>query len=95
MARNVDDDLNRGFDAGNYANAYETHDYDHAIACLSMNRSEAYIDAFTLGFFSSYEVDEMGEHADTYIAVWCGPNGRRCKEIGIALPDSLTSEENE
>lgn len=65
--KNIDRDISNGFDAGNYANAYETQDYEHALAKLSMNRTSEYVAAFTLGFFSSYELDEMGEHGEPTI----------------------------
>ena len=84
-----DNVLSAGFDAGNYANAYETTDYDRAVASLSMNRSEAYIAAFTLGFFSSYEPDEMGEHADTYLGALQSDFGRRCVELGYVDPEEI------
>lgn len=79
-----DDDISHGFDRGNYANAYETTDYDHAIASLSMNRSAEYVAAFTLGFFSLYEPHEMGEHEDTYLDA-LALVGNRAKQLGIAI----------
>lgn len=77
-----DTELARGFDAGNYANAYETTDYDAALARLSMNRTEAYVVAFTLGFFSSYEPSEIGEHEQTFTIALMSEHGRRCVELG-------------
>lgn len=77
--------LSRGFDAGNYASAYETTSYNYAVASLSMNRSAAYLAAFTLGFFSSYELSEMGEHADTYTDALNSVHGRRCIELGYVM----------
>jgi hypothetical protein len=81
---NVDLDtvLSRGFDAGNYAAAYETTDYDDAIARRSMNRCAAYVAAFTLGFFGSCEPHEMGEHEDTYREALASEHGKRCVELG-------------
>lgn len=85
MSKRTDEQIHRGFEAGNYANAYETTDYSKAIASLSMNRSKAYVAAFTLGFFGSYEPHEIGEQHqpacnDAWILV-----GKRAKELGIAV----------
>lgn len=77
-----DEQLSRGFDAGNYAYAYETTDYDWAIARRSMNRSAEYIAAFTLGFFSSFEPHEMGEHQETWREALASKAGQRCLELG-------------
>lgn len=75
-------DLSQGFDAGNYAAAYETSDYSEAIARLSLNRSPAYHVAFTLGFFSSYTLEEIGEDLDAYMRALGSPAGKRCLELG-------------
>lgn len=85
MTRRTDEQISRGFSAGNCANAYETTDYDRAIASLSPNRAKAYVAAFTLGFFGSYEPREIGEQHqpacnDAWILV-----GKRAKELGIAV----------
>lgn len=80
----IDDNISRGFDAGNYANAYETTDYDSAIARLSPNRSAEYVAAFTLGFFSSYEENEIGSDLETYLEA-LQLVGARAKELGSAL----------
>lgn len=82
MSTDRDTELSRGFDAGNYAAAYETTDYSEAIAKLSMNRSDEYVAAFTLGFFSSYEHHEMGEHEGTYRDAYGSAAGKRCVELG-------------
>lgn len=79
-------DLSRGFDAGNYASAYETTDYSEALARLSMNRSEAYRVAFTLGFFGSYEPNEMGEHEQAYREALASDHGQRCVALGYVDP---------
>ncbi len=86
----TDQHLSDGFDDGNYANAYETQNYNKAIARLSMNRSDAYIVAFTLGFFAAYELDEMGEHEYTYLDAYHSTYGQRCVELGYV--DALDSD---
>lgn len=87
-----DRQLSLGVDRGNYANAYETEDYDTAIACLSPNRSSAYVTAFTLGFFSSYEIYEMAEHADTFREALTSAAGKRCIELGYVDADRLNED---
>ena len=79
-----DDHIRRGFDAGNYANAYETTDYDAAIAALSPNRSAEYQAAFTLGFFGSYERSEMGSDVEAFDEAYALV-GKRAGELGIAV----------
>ncbi len=86
----TDRQLSLGFDAGNYASAYETQNYSKAIARLSMNRSDAYQVAFTLGFFSSYEPDEMGEDEYTYLDAYHSTYGQRCVELGYV--DAIETE---
>lgn len=78
---NRDDDISRGFSAGNYANAYATECLETALAGLSMNRSDAYRAAYVLGFYSSYERHEMPDpeaYDDAMAAV-----GARAKELGF------------
>lgn len=88
VTRRTDEQISRGFNAGNYANAYETTDYDRALASLSMNRSAAYKAAFTLGFFGSYEPHEMGSHLEAVQEAWALV-GKRAKEIGIATDEPI------
>lgn len=85
---NYDYALSLGFDAGNYAAAYETTDYDTALARLSRDRTEAYIAAFTLGFFSSAYLNEMGQHRETYLEAYRSEYGQRCMQLGYI--DALT-----
>ena len=82
----TDLDISRGFDAGNYAAAYQTQDYQYALGCLSPNRSAAYIAAFTLGFFSSFDIDEMGEYSYEYEQAYASV-GARALQLGIAVPE--------
>lgn len=83
-------ELSQGFDAGNFANAYETEDYDQALDALG-EVSTAYRDAFTLGFFASYELHEMGEHTDDYLEALASPHGRACVAAGYC--DDRSEEE--
>jgi hypothetical protein len=76
------DDIRRGFDAGNYANAYETTDLSEALAKLSPNRSTEYVAAFTLGFFSSYSLPEMGSDVEAYQEAYFSETGKACLAAG-------------
>lgn len=53
-------EFSNGFDAGNYASAYETEDYE-----LARGQHEAlttaYASGFLVGFFSSFELSEVGD----------------------------------
>jgi hypothetical protein len=52
--------ISRGFDAGNYANAYETQDLESALEMSNADeQSPEFRSAFILGFFASYELDEI------------------------------------
>jgi hypothetical protein len=74
--------VTRGFEAGNYANAYETTDLQTALAKLSPNRSAEYVAAFTLGFFSSYSLGEMGSDVEAYREAYFSETGRACRAAG-------------
>lgn len=82
----LDDQISRGFDAGNYANAYETTSLARALAKLSPNRAKAYVAAFTLGFLSDRERHEMGSHEEAFDAAYALV-GERAKALGIAVDD--------
>jgi hypothetical protein len=55
--------FDRGYDRGNYAAAYEHTDYATAVAGLDRHASVPYAHGYTLGFFSSYEVEEVPYYA--------------------------------
>lgn len=60
-------DFSRGFDSGNYGNAYESQYWDtwSARHNFGEHRSEAYNEGLFLGFFSSYELHEVpARHRD-------------------------------
>lgn len=67
-----EESFERGYDAGNYANAYETEDLESALEAegydddMPLNpRRFRFREGFVLGFFSSYELDEIpDEHRE-------------------------------
>ncbi|MFA4974825.1 MAG: hypothetical protein WC683_19665 [bacterium] len=52
--------ISRGFDHGNFVNAYETTDYSRACEKIG-KRSNNFLIGFTAGFFASYETHEIDE----------------------------------
>jgi hypothetical protein len=88
------DALSRGFSAGNYANAYVSEDFDQAWESEDEEdrledderifKHPDYKSAFLIGFFGSYEEDEISaDHVDD----WRDAYYRLAKdmqEIGIA-----------
>jgi hypothetical protein len=54
-------EFSRGFDAGNYANAYETQCFGTWYDQVSEGKTAHYIEGMILGFWSSYELDEIGD----------------------------------
>ncbi len=79
--------VSRGFDAGNFANAYETEDYSKAIRTLKLSGvptalRAAYRAAFTLGFFGTYELHEMGGHVEAYREAYFSEGGKACLAAG-------------
>lgn len=83
--RNIDvaSAFSRGFDRGNYGNAYESQDWDswYAKNCipktapytddaheLTTPERDAMRDGMLLGFFSSYELDEIEDCAGSDVA---------------------------
>jgi hypothetical protein len=57
----------RGFDRGNYGNAYESRDWDswYSENCGTPSEFAEFADAYRagllLGFFASYEITEIGD----------------------------------
>lgn len=87
----------RGFDAGNHANAYETQDYERALAKLSPNRPPEYVAAFTLGFFSSYSLDEIpAGNREAFDAAYQSEGGKQCLAAGYCddRADEYKAEES-
>lgn len=59
----------RGYDAGNYGNAYESQDWNAWSAKRNLSaRSNEYRQGAMLGFFSSYELHEIPESLQNTIA---------------------------
>jgi hypothetical protein len=79
----MDQELTLGFDAGNYAAAYEDTDLSIALAKLSMNRTDAYVAAFTLGFLSSLSYEELGGDTEAYDEAMNSRYGQRCFQLGF------------
>ena len=77
-------DVNHGFCAGNYANAYETEDLEVALERLdSESPTQAYRDAFIIGFFGSYEVWEIpSDCLDEFMQAFWGQYGEACVTLG-------------
>lgn len=84
-------DLSRAFDDGDYAAAYETEDY--AAARQEREGFDAdYHAAFILGFFSSYEPHEMGEHEDDWRQALESEVGRYVSNEGWIDPPEAEEE---
>lgn len=88
------DMLHRGFDAGNYANAYVTENLERAWkneeasedSDTPLDTNGPYYAGFVLGFFSSYEDHEIGDSEErelraSMLAKW----GPACRAAGIAV----------
>jgi hypothetical protein len=80
--------MSRGFDAGNYANAYVSENYLTAFnADTGPKEHEAYCAGFVLGFFSSYEVDEIpGDCRDMFEHNFFSKFGQAIVEAGYCDP---------
>lgn len=94
----VNDILHRGFDAGNYANAYVSENYATAWRKVKkethnqgLASKPAFKAAFIIGFFSSYETSEVGSLAEKLIEAE-NEYGNAMRNIGIAV-DSRSWDE--
>lgn len=55
-------EFSRGFDRGNYASAYESEDWPSWYDANDIgNTSAPYCEGVILGFFSSFELDEISD----------------------------------
>ena len=82
----IDLAFSRGYDRGNYSSAYETTDCETAVEknptpaeMQSVEEKEAFAHGFLLGFWSSFELHEIGdpffrEAVEAAIA-WCKEKG--------------------
>jgi len=57
--------MSRAFDAGNYANAYETNDLESLDVPVDQMPEHERV-AFVLGFFGSYSLDEIGSDRELF-----------------------------
>lgn len=74
--------ITQGFDRGNYCAAYETQNFRKALKRIK-GESPEYLAGFTLGFFSTYERHEMGEHLEAFEAAYASEAGQRCIQLGL------------
>jgi hypothetical protein len=63
---NAQESYSRGFDHGNYGNAYESQDWEswwaeNAGKCPIDANPQAWAEGCLLGFFSSYEIHEISD----------------------------------
>jgi hypothetical protein len=77
-----------GFSAGSYVNAYETEDLAEAFEYRDTGAwTEAYCHAFVLGFYASYELDEIpSDHRAEYESAYASVHGQRVLELGYHDP---------
>lgn len=96
----TDDALSHGFDAGNYANAYESERFGKAWGNVKREGTykewanaserqvrEAFRGAFYLGFYSSYENHEVPEDRIDELLAAEQEYGSRMRELGIAVDE--------
>lgn len=88
MTRRQKDDLSRGFDRGNYGNAYESQNWE-AWSKRIARKSDHYRMGALLGFFSSYEIDEISDEelADEVRTLRARHDYDACATCGASLPD--------
>lgn len=91
----IDTAISHGFDSGNFDNAYSGAYFEEcleeAIEALDCDQFadftekavKAFKTAYTLGWFSSYELHEMGEHEETYTEALNSEYGKLCIEKGL------------
>lgn len=85
-ARLFQDNVSRGFSHGNYANAYETQSLSRMLRGIA-TRSKAYQDAAVLGFFGSYELDEIPMSArERYMEAYFSDAGKAVLRAGYMDP---------
>lgn len=100
-----DTDLSLGFDAGNYSAAYDGLSLEAGLekaryeGKLSLTEadvdSEAYRVAFTLGYLSTLEQNEMGDDLEAYLEAIGSEHGRRCIELGYVDADTDAADSDD
>lgn len=71
--------ISAAFDAGNYANAYESQDLED---CDVADMTEHERAAFVLGFFGTYTLDEIGADREAFDEAYWSVTGRYV--VGVA-----------
>jgi hypothetical protein len=96
---NTDTLIRHGFTAGSYCNAYETQSLTDATYRITPSQENyatvAFRQAFILGFFSTYTLDEIGVHEHTYLDAYNSPTGKRCLELGFIEAEAEPEREGE
>ena len=77
-------EMSRAFDAGNYANAYDTQDLS---TCEIDEMSQHERAAFVLGFFGSYSLDEIGSDREVYDECYWSPAGQYVVKVAKYTDD--------
>lgn len=88
-------EISRAFDAGNYANAYETDVFDETLVEDMAPHEEA---AYILGFFGTYTLDEIGSDREAFDEAYNSPTGRYVVEVAKYTDDrteEYAAEESE
>jgi len=79
-------EMSSAFDAGNYANAYESTDLDdHDVDEMSEHERAA----FVLGFFGTYTLDEIGSDREVFDEAYFSPAGRYVVEVAKYTDDRV------
>lgn len=97
MSQSERDDLSRGFAHGNYGNAYESQDWEAWRESDPDDDehdgvwSPAFLRGALLGFFSSYELDEIADEElrDQVRSLRAIHDYDACAACGGRLPDEL------
>jgi len=78
--------LSHAFDAGNYDAAYTSEDLQTALNSYTRAYEGPYYHAYVLGFFSSYELNEVpiGNDRDDYVRAH-QLIGSTLRDLGIAV----------
>lgn len=77
-------EMSQAFDAGNYANAYETNDLD---SCDIDEMPEHRRAAFVLGFFGSYTLEEIGSDREAFDEAYFSAAGRYVVQVAKYTDD--------